>query len=106
MKKFFLLSFALSFLAPIISTCQTVSAVDSYTTFLESQNESAKDYILGLFNTHDIVIICERTHTEMTQYDLIADIISDKRFIDDVGNVFTEIGVSTLNPALNTFLHT
>ena len=42
----------------------------------------------------------------MTQYDLLADIVSDKRFIEKVGNVFTEVGVSTLNPALNEFLQT
>lgn len=82
------------------------NAISSYTTFLKKQDQSAKEYILGLFDQHDIVIICERYHQEMTQYELIADIISDKRFYKNVGNIFTEVGVSTLNPELNTFMHT
>lgn len=81
------------------------NAISSYTTFLKKQDQSAKEYILGLFDQHDIVIICERYHQEMTQYELIADIISDKRFYKNVGNIFTEVGVSTLNPELNTFIH-
>ncbi|GAB3424460.1 hypothetical protein [Niabella aquatica] len=89
----------------LIATSQT-NALSPYTTFLKTQNQSAKEYILGLFDRHDIVIICERHHGDMTQYDLITDIISDKRFYEKVGNVFTEIGVSTLNPNLNTFMHT
>lgn len=45
-------------------------------------------------------------HPEFTQYEFLLDIISDKRFINEVGNIFTEVGVSSLNPSLNTFLHT
>ncbi|MGC4231447.1 MAG: hypothetical protein QM594_00415 [Niabella sp.] len=82
------------------------NAISSYTTFLKKQNQSAKEYILGLFDRYDIVIICERFHGEMTQYELLTDVISDKRFYGRVGNIFTEIGVSTLNPGLNTFMHT
>jgi hypothetical protein len=89
-----------------IGIAQTAYAINPYKSFLEGQNKSAKDYILGLFDSNDIVIICERNHGEMSQYDLITDVISDKRFIDKVGNIFTEIGVSSLNPALNIFLHT
>ena len=85
---------------------QTSSGIASYTSFLNGQKQSAKEYILDLFKTHDIVIICERDHREITQYDLFLDIIGDKRFVNTVGNVFTEIGLSNLNPALNTFLHT
>jgi len=85
---------------------QTSSRIASYTNFLNGQKQSAKEYILDLFKTHDIVVICERDHREITQYDLFLDIISDKRFVNTVGNVFTEIGLSNLNPALNTFLHT
>ncbi len=106
MTKFFLLFFTIVFLNMGLSKAQTATAIQPYTSFLKSQNKTAKDYILDLFDNHDIVIICERNHGEMSQYDLITDIISDKRFIDKVGNIFTEIGVSSLDPALNTFLHT
>ncbi|HWB24894.1 MAG TPA: hypothetical protein VG738_05410 [Chitinophagaceae bacterium] len=106
MKKFAVLFFLAAVSLYITANCQQAVSANTYTVFLENQHTSAKDYILNLFKDHDIVIICERTHTEMTQYNLITDIVADKRFIDNVGNIFTETGVSTLNPALNTFLHT
>lgn len=46
------------------------SALDPYVDFLKEQTTSAKDYILGLFDDYDIVILCERNHRDMTQYDL------------------------------------
>lgn len=63
-----------------------------YVSFLETQNTSAKDYIINLWGQYDIVILCERFHGEMTQYDLIYDIVSSEYFKENVGNVFTEIG--------------
>lgn len=89
----------------LTSSSQMHSTIAAYSTFIKSHDQSAKDYILSLFEKHDIVIICERTHPEMTQYDLFTDIIADDRFIDNVGNIFVEIGVSKLNPSLNNFLH-
>ena len=80
-------------------------SLDAYIGFLQDQPASARDYVLGLFQDHDIVMLCERDHRDITQYDLFLSIIGDERFIRDVGNVFTEIGASTLNPALNEFLH-
>ncbi len=52
-----------------------------------------------------MVIICERDHRDITQYELYLSLISDPYFIENVGHVFTEVGVSTLNPALNALLH-
>ena len=106
MKKSKLLILFIAILWAQFSTAQTNPAVFPYVTFLNNQTTSAKDYILDLFKTHDIVIICERMHPEFTQYELLTDVISDRRFINEVGNVFTEVGVSTLNPSLNSFLHT
>ena len=63
-----------------------------YEDFLADQHLSAKEYILSLFEKYDIVILCERDHREITQYDLILDVISDERFRAEVGNVYTEIG--------------
>jgi hypothetical protein len=105
MRKFFILLYVIAVFYTNNGLAQSDS-IRSYVTYLKGQNQSAKDYILDLFNNYDIVIICERLHGEMTQYDLLADIISDKRFVEKVGNLFTEVGVSTLNPSLNTFLHT
>ena len=51
-----------------------------------------REYILNLFETNDIVIIGERDHRDTTQYELLLDIFNDKRFIDKVGFVYTEVG--------------
>jgi hypothetical protein len=63
-----------------------------YVSFLETQNTSAKDYIINLWKKYDIVILCERNHGEMTQYDLIYDVVSSEYFKKNVGNIFSEIG--------------
>lgn len=48
---------------------------------------------MGLFDRYDVVILGERDHRDTTQYDLIEQIMSDPRFIDQVGLIMTEIGV-------------
>jgi hypothetical protein len=75
-----------------------------YVGFIDTIDTSAKEYILSLFNNHDIVIIAERFHTEETQYELINEIISDQYFIANVGNICIEIGSSNLSDTLNSFL--
>lgn len=76
-----------------LAFCQdTNPELVKYVSFLETQNTSAKDYIINLWEKYDIVILCERNHGEMTQYDLIYDIVSSDYFKKNVGNIFTEIG--------------
>lgn len=84
---------------------QTDSLLTSYCNFLKKQRTSAKEYVLGLFDKYDIVVLCERDHREWTQYDLILDILADKRFAKQVGNLYTEIGNVHHNEELNGFLH-
>jgi hypothetical protein len=96
-------------LAPISITLSQASYSDEinpYVRFLQSQHVSAKDYILSLFEKHDIVILCERIHTEFTQYNLFVSVVEDKRFIDSVGNIFTEIGSVSQSSDVAHFLHT
>jgi len=69
------------------------SEIEPYVQFLQNQNQSPKDYIFELFETNDIVVLGERDHRDTTQYELILEILSDPRFIDKVGHVYTEIGV-------------
>ena len=84
---------------------QKTGEVSSYVKYInESKLPTAKQYILDLFKQYDIVVLCERWHPEFTQYNLITDIIKDPYFKENVGVVFTEIGVSTMNPDLNKFL--
>jgi hypothetical protein len=79
--------------------------MEAYIDCLAMQNTSAKDYVLNLFERYDILVLCEREHAETTQYNLIYDIISDPRFIDQIGTVFTEVGVSNSCDLVNSFIH-
>ncbi|GHT01480.1 hypothetical protein AGMMS49525_02300 [Bacteroidia bacterium] len=65
-----------------------------YIDFLKNQHTNPVDYVFQLFEKQDIVILGERDHRDTTQYDLIKAIMSDPRFIEKVGNVFTEVGVT------------
>lgn len=72
-----------------------------YVDFLEGQDTPAKEYIFGLFETYDLVILCEADHRERTQYEFIYDILSDARF--DGGLLFTEVGSTGLTEDFNRF---
>jgi hypothetical protein len=39
-----------------------------YVDFLKKQNQNPVDYVMGLFDKYDMVILCERHHAENTQY--------------------------------------
>jgi archaellum component FlaF (FlaF/FlaG flagellin family) len=86
------------------SCVQTHKEIEQYVSFLKKEKTTAKDYVLSLFEKNDIVILCERDHRELTQYELILEIMRDPYFIDNVGVVFTEVGARTINPELNDFL--
>ncbi len=78
--------------------------IKPYVNFIEKNKTSAKDYVLGLFKKYDLVMLCERHHGDTVQYDLYTDILSDPYFIDSVGTLFTEIGVSTIKPELDNLI--
>jgi hypothetical protein len=80
-------------------------ALEPYVEFLGNAAQDPVDYVMGLFEGSDIVILCERAHPEYTQYDLIYQIVSDPRFIEEVGYVFTEIGLGTLAGPYHDFVH-
>ena len=61
---------------------------------------------MGLFEKYDYVILCERHHQDMTQYDMIHDLVTDSRFVDNVGVVFTEIGCAESRDAYRKFVET
>ena len=77
-------------------------SIKPYIYFLENNDFlSAKDYILSKFGTYDIVILSERHHADMTQYEVILDVVKDERF---KGNIFTEVGVANMSDRINKFL--
>ena len=101
MKKLLLI-----FLLPLFGYSQN-SEIKPYVDYLKNiENKTAKDYILQQFKEHDIVILCERDHSDVSQYELIKEILSDDYFKKNVKNVFTEIGVINLKPEITEFLKT
>lgn len=101
MKNTLILLFLLS---TIYSFAQNPE-IEPYVKFLnKAEMKSAKDYILKKFETHDIVILCERDHSEISQYELIKEILSDDYFKENVKNVFTENGLINLQPEITEFL--
>ncbi len=66
--------------------------LQSYVSFLQRQ-PTPKEYISNLWQESDIIILGERDHRDTTQYNLILDILSDKRFIENVGYLYLEVGV-------------
>ena len=97
----------LSILILSSSTFSQNSEIKPYVDYLKKiEKKSAKDYILQQFQDHDIVILCERNHGDLSQYELIKEILSDEYFKKNVKNLFTEIGLINLYPEINNFLKT
>jgi hypothetical protein len=80
------------------------SAIEKYVRFLETQHQPPVNYVLGLFEKNDLVVLCERAHAEVTQYDLIYELVSDPRFQDQVGHIFTEVGTCVLRASIESLL--
>jgi len=97
----------LLFLLSTICCCSQNPEIKPYVDVLKKiEKKTAKNYILEKFENHDIVVLCERDHRDLTQYELIKDILSDDYFKQNVKNLFTEIGVINLQPEITEFLKT
>lgn len=79
-------------------------AIRPYAEFVEQCSTTPVDYVMGLFERYDVVILSERHHAEITQYDFINQLIADPRFAEQVGHVMTESGSYHLNERLNHIL--
>lgn len=90
-----------TFYPPYPVTAETTK----YADFIKNNSQDPVDYIFELFKQNDIVVLSERLHPEYTQYQFISKIVSDKRFIKDVGNIFTECGSVSFQDTLTTYLH-
>ena len=86
--------------------CPTASSVSKYVDYLKNNRQDINDYVMGLFEKYDYVVLCERHHQDMTQYDMIYDLVTDSRFVDKVGVVFTEIGCAESRDAYRTLVET
>ena len=101
MKRYIILMFC--FLWPC-SVVKGQNSVNDYLQFLGKEHLSPKEYVFKQFETSDIVILGERDHRDTTQYNLISDILSDERFINNIGHVYTEVGVMNRTEWANTVL--
>lgn len=81
------------------------AATAKYADFIKKSSQDPVDYIFELFKQNDIVVLSERLHPEYTQYQFISKIVSDERFIKDVGNIFTECGSVSFQDTLTSYLH-
>ena len=85
---------------------RNINSIKPYVRFLKKQKTSPVDYVIGLFDKYDVVVLCERAHPEMTQYDFIFDIVKDPRFISKAGMVFSEIGQKGMQEYMDNFMNT
>ena len=101
------LGFILAVFMPQIILAQTSfisEEIKPLVDFIKKTNVSPVDYVMDLFERYDVVVIGERSHMDMTQYDLINQIVSDPRFIAKVGHVFHEVGGYNMADELNAVL--
>jgi hypothetical protein len=75
-----------------------------YVQFLQQQKQTPVDYILSLFQTYDLAVLCERSHPEVTQYDMICELAANRRFQQQAGHIFMENGTRTLQPQVESLL--
>ncbi len=87
-------------------TYQSTRSTAPYVAALKQVRVTPIDYIIGLFERHDVVVLCERIHSEGSQWDVVYEVVSDPRFIDRVGHVFTEYGHVGMQAYLDSFMAT
>lgn len=68
------------------------------------KGEEPIEYIFRLFETSDIVILGERDHRDITQYEFIHKLIADPRFAARIGYVYTEVGVTNMTQRANELI--
>ena len=78
--------------------------VRKYADFIVKGAKDPVDYLFSLFTKYDIVVISERMHPEYSQYEFIFKVLKDKRFSDNVGNIFTECGSVSYQDSLDHYL--
>ncbi len=98
--KFFLI---LLFIVLTITFSFAQKELTPYIEFLQKQ-QSPKEYLFKLWEDSDIIILGERDHRDTTQYNLILDILSDKRFIENIGHLYLEVGVINATTDANTLI--
>lgn len=97
-KITFICGFALLFVGCIQQANITHSA------FLQKTNWSAEDYLIKKLQSNSLVVLCERHHKDITQYELIQQLIQNQWVQNNVKCIFTETGVTSLYPRIHQLL--
>jgi hypothetical protein len=78
--------------------------IEPYVHFLAGQRKDPVDYVMGLFDRYDVVVLAEGLHPELTQWEFIHKLTMDPRFVERVGHVFTEYFSVSQQADLDAFL--
>lgn len=78
--------------------------VENYRKDFINGNHNIADFVIDLYDRYDIVILGERDHRDTVQYSFVKDIISDSRFIENVGHVYTEVGCNSATENANDLI--
>ena len=85
---------------------RSMRSTGPYAAFLKQGQATPVDYVIGLFDRYDVVVLCERMHPEGSQWEFIYEVLQDPRFVERVGHVFTEIGQVGMQAYLDDFMAT
>jgi hypothetical protein len=96
----------ISFL-PATQTSFPISQIrkSQYVRDIKKHKQKPLEYVVQLFENHDIVVLCERRHTEYTQWQLFSEIILNDDFASKIGNVATEFGRINVQKQLDSLLN-
>ena len=89
-----------------LSIYRSMRSTEPYTSFLEAGQATPVDYVIGLFDRYDVVVLSERLHPEGSQWEFIHEVLRDPRFSERVGHVFTEYGQAGMQDYLDRFMAT
>lgn len=100
LKRYWITLFLYSLAIPFV---YAQSVLSEYISCLDD-GEDPIEYIFNLFETSDVVILGERDHRDVTQYELINNLIADPRFAERIGYVYTEVGVVNMTERANKLI--
>lgn len=96
--------FSISFAAGQENIVGVHPEIQPYIEFIKKQDQSPLNYVLGKYDSNDVVVFGERDHRDITQYYFIEELISQAEFYEKVGVIYTEAGSSNFNDTLNSVL--
>lgn len=91
--------------ASFLKTPKYNPVIEPYVSYLKSHPLSPKEYLLKLFETNDVVVLAERDHTEINEWNLILELLSDPEINSRVGYLITEFGFANQQSQLEKFLN-